>query len=193
MYAPGCVPLKVCAVTVAPVKITSDTNDDFELSAGKSYQFKITAPGVDSIQFNSGSSGVIRPVLVRHTGNDFYYRVTAVGTPGQQTGIYASVPGQDSVKICVVTVGKVKVSSDTNSDFSLAAGKSYQFKITAPGASSVNFTAGSASVVHASFVKRSGDDFFFKVIGRGISGQQTGIYVAAPNQDFKKVCVITIK
>lgn len=193
MSAPGCVPLKVCAVKVAPVKITSDTNRDFELSAGKSYQFKITAPGVSSIQFNAGSAGVVQPVLVKHTGNDFYYRITAVGAPGQQTGIYASVSGQDPVKICVVTVGQVKVSSDTSSDFSLAAGASYQFKITAPGASSVNFTAGSQGVVQTSFVGRTGNDFFFKVVGKGTSGQQTGIYVSVPNQDAKKVCVITIK
>lgn len=193
MYAPGCVPLKVCAVTVAPVKITSDTNRDFELTAGKSYQFKITAPGVDSIQFNAGSSGVVQPVLVKHSGNDFFYKITAVGKPGQQTGIYASVLGQDAVKICVVTVGQIKAVSDTNSDFSLAAGASYQFKITAPGASSVNFTAGSSGVVQTSLVKHSGDDFYFKVTGKGKSGQQTGIYLSVPNQDYQKVCVITIK
>lgn len=193
MAAPGCVPLKVCAVTVAPVKITSDTNYDFELAAGGSYQFKITAPGVSSIQFNAGSSGVIAPVLVKHTGNDFYYKITAVGNPGQQTGIYVSVPGQDAVKICAVTVASVKITSDTNGAFSLAAGASYQFKITAPGASSVNFMAGSQGVVQTYFVRRSGSDFFFKVVGRGTSGQQTGIYASVPNQDAKKVCVITIK
>ncbi|QAT50263.1 hypothetical protein EQM14_11095 [Caproiciproducens sp. NJN-50] len=193
MYAPGCVPLKVCAVTVAPVKITSDTSHDFELPAGGSYQFKITAPGVDSIQFNGGSAGIVQPVLVKHSGNDFYYKVTAVGKPGQQTGIYASVLGQDAVKICVVTVGQIKVLSDTNGDFSLAAGASYQFKITARGASYVDFGAGSSGVVQTSLVKHSGDDFYFKVTGKGASGQKTGIYVAAPNQDSKKVCVITIK
>ncbi|MCI1965908.1 MAG: hypothetical protein LKJ17_07235 [Oscillospiraceae bacterium] len=193
MSAPGCVPLKVCAVTVAPVQITSDTNDDFELSTGKSYQFKLTAPGAKSIQFNAGSAGVVQPVLVKHTGNDFYYKITAVGAPGRQTGIYASVPGQNAVKLCVVTVKEVKVVSDTNSDFSLAAGASYQFKVTAPGASSVNFTAGSQGVVHTCFVARNGDDFFFKVTGRGTHGQQTGIYVSVPNQAATKVCVITIK
>jgi len=193
MYAPGCVPLKVCAVTVAPVKITSDTSRDFELAAGKSYQFKITAPGLDSIQFNAGSAGVVQPVLVKHSGNDFFYRITAVGKPGQQTGIYASVLGQDAVKLCVVTVGQIKVVSDTNSDFSLAAGTSYQFKITAPGAAFVSFTSGSSGVVQTSLIKHSGDDFYFKVTGKGISGGQTGIYVSAPNQDYQKICVITIK
>ncbi|WP_156990679.1 hypothetical protein [Caproicibacter fermentans] len=193
MSAPGRVPLKVCAVTVAPVKITSDTNDDFELAAGAGYQFKITAPGVKSIQFNAGSSKVVAPVFVRRVGNDFYYKITAVGKPGEQTGIYASVKGQDAKKICVVTVGRIQLKSDTNNDFSLAAGAGYQFKITAPGASSVNFGSGSSGVIQTYFVKRVGNDFFFKVVGTGASGQQTGIYASALNQDAKKICVITIK
>lgn len=192
--APGRVPLKVCAVTVDPVEITSDTNDDFELPAGKSYQFKITAVGASSIQFHAGSSGVVNPVLVKRQGNDFYYKITATGKPGQKTGIYASVPGEkEAKKLCVVTVGKVKVSSDTNDDFTLSAGQSYQFKITAPGASSINFMAGSKGVIQTDFVAKKGDDFFFRVTGTGTSGQKTGIYVSTSNQNNKKICVISIK
>lgn len=193
MSAPGRVPLKVCAVTVAPVSITSDTNSDFKLPASASYQFKITAPGADSVQFNAGSAGVARTALIKHVGNDFYYQVTAVGKPGSQTGIYVSAPGQAAKKLCVITVGKVDLVSDTNRDFSMAQGARYQFKLTASGASAVRFTCGTAGVVQPEYVGRNGSDFYYRVTASGEKGTQTGIYASVPGQDAEKLCVITIR
>lgn len=193
MSVPGQAAQKVCVVTVTPVSLTSDTNTDFDLLPTASYQFKITAPGLSSIHFNAGSSGVVKVTLVRHTGNDFYYKVTAVGTSGRQTGIYASVSGQAAKRLCVITVGSISVTSDTNYDFSLSKGASYQFKITAPGASSLSFAAGSSGTVSTALVKKSGNDFYFRITANGASGKQTGIYVTVPGQSAKKLCVVTVR
>lgn len=189
----GTVAKKVCVATVTPIQVVSDTNADFELVPTASYQFKITAPGASKVSFTAGTSGVVQVSQVKHSGNDFYYKVTAVGKAGQKTGIYVSADGQDSKKLCAVTVGQIPVTSDTTGEFKLAKGGSYQFKITAPGAASISFVAGSSGVVQTSFVKKVGNDFYYKITGTGSSGQQTGIYVSAPNQDAKKVCVVTIK
>ena len=32
-------------------------------------------------------------------------RVYATGTPGQSTGVYTTLPGQNAVKHCTVTIG----------------------------------------------------------------------------------------
>lgn len=196
MSAPDRDPVKVCVATVGNVSLSSDTHSDFSLAKGASYQYKITAPGITNpsdIHFTPGSSGVLQVSFVTRSGNDFYYRITATGTPGQQTGVYVSALNQAAQKINVVTVKSIEITSDTNSDFSLAKGKSYQFKVTAPGASSVNFNAGSSGVVTVTPVAHSGSDFFFKVTAVGKSGQSVGIYAAAPNQSAKKLCVITVK
>ena len=44
------------------------------------------------------------PQYVTRIGNDFYYRVWAIGTPGQSAGVYTSLPGQNTVKHCTVKV-----------------------------------------------------------------------------------------
>lgn len=189
-------PVKVCVVTVGNVAMTSDTTSNFSLAKGASYQYKITAPGIanaSDIHFTAGSSGVLQTVFVTKSGNDFYYRITATGNPGQQTGIYVSVLDQAAQKINVVTVKSIAVTSDTNSDFSLAKGKSYQFKITAPGASTVNFVAGSSGVVSVAYVSHSGNDFYFKIAAVGKSGQTTGIYASVPGQTANKICAVTVK
>lgn len=196
MSAPDREPVKVCVATVGGVSLTSDTSSDFSLAKGASYQYKITAPGVTNpadIHFTAGSAGVLGVSFVARSGNDFYYRVTATGTPGQQTGIYVSALGQAAQKINVVGVKSIAVTSDTNSDFSLAKGVSYQFKITAPGAASVNFNAGSAGVVSVALVSHVGSDFYYKVTAVGNSGQAAGIYASVPNQAAKRCCVITVK
>lgn len=189
----GTVSKKICVATVTPIQVVSDTNADFELASAASYQFKITAPGASKVSFTSGTSGVVQVSQVKWTGSEIYYKVTATGKPGQQTGIYVSADGQPSKKLCVVTIGKIPVTSDTTGEFKLAKGGSYQFKITAPGAASISFVPGTSGVVQPAFVKKVGNDFYYKITGTGSSGQQTGIYVSAPNQDAKKVCVVTIK
>ncbi len=196
MRAPDRNPVLVCVVTVGNVTLSSDTHSDFSLAKGATYQYKITAPGVanaSDLHFNAGSSGVVQTAFAGKSGYDFFYRVTATGKSGQATGLYVSAFDQKPQRVNVVTVKPIEVTSDTNSDFSLAKGQSYQFKITAPGASSVTFNAGSAGVVSVTPVSHRGDDFFFRVTAVGKSGQATGIYTGAKGQSDKKVCVVTVK
>ncbi len=193
MSTPGQATKKICTASIRAVDIKSDTNSDFSLAVGAGYQFKITAPGASAVKFSAGSAGVVNIVPLSHTGDDFYFRIVGAGTPGQQTGIYATVQGQPAKRLCVVTVKGITVSSDTNTDFSLAKGKSYMFKITAAGAGSVSFGAGSAGVVSTAVVSHSGNDFYCKVTAIGSVGQKAGIYVSVPGQTAQKLCVVTVK
>ena len=172
-----------------PVSPKSDTNSDFSVGQGQSFLFNIT----DAVSFNAGTAGVFRTEKVASSGNVAFYRITAVGKPGQQVGFYMKAEGQPAQKVCVVTVAPpVPVQSDTNADFKLAKNASYQFKITAPGAASVNFNAGTSGVFKVTFVKHSGSDFYYKITAAGRPGDASGIYASLPGQDPRRLCVVSV-
>ena len=183
---------KVCVVTVgAAPEPKSDTNNDFTIKQGASYTFKIS----DAVSFNPGSGSVFKTEKVKTEGSNVFYKITAIGQPGQSSGFYMT--GADGVgrKVCVVTVGAAATTalkSDTNYNFSIAKNASYQFKITAPGASSINFNTGTSGVFQVTLLRHTGDDFFYKITAIGKSGQQSGIYASLLGQTGQKLCVVSI-
>ncbi len=185
----GSVSIKESSSVIAP---KSDTNTNFTLKQGASYTFKIT--GASS--FYAGTSSVFKTEQVKRYGNDVYYKITAIGKPGQSTGFYMAAAGQPVQKVCVVTVGAAAATtvlkSDTNVDFSIKQKASYQFKITAPGIKSINFNTGTAGVFGITFVRHTGDDFIYKITAIGKPGQETGIYASVPGQTAKKLCKVSI-
>ena len=54
--------------------------------------------------FTVGNGDVLKTQFVAKVGNDYYYRVYAIGTPGQSTGVYTTLPGNAPVKHCAVTI-----------------------------------------------------------------------------------------
>lgn len=48
---------------------------------------------------------VLLNVFFAKVGNDYYYRVWAIGTPGQGTGVYTTLAGRNVQKRCTVTIG----------------------------------------------------------------------------------------
>jgi hypothetical protein len=90
---------KLLVVKVAgAASFTSDTTADVTVKKGASYQYKITASAAPS--FTLGTSGVFNYTLVSKSGNNYFYKITAVGAVGSSTGVY--VNGQ---KVNVATVG----------------------------------------------------------------------------------------
>lgn len=170
----------------APAVMKSDTTSNFTLMKGASYTFRITG----ATKFSPGMNGVFNTELIRKSGNDSYYRITATGQPGQQVGFYMS-NGSTSQRVCVVTVGAaapVTMKSDTTHDFSLAQGKSYTFKIT--GATS--FVPGSSGVFKTELVNRSGSDSYYKITAIGKVGSSAGFYMSVPGQPAQKVCAVSV-
>ncbi|MGX8702757.1 hypothetical protein [Caproiciproducens sp.] len=192
MAGAGQTPKKVCVVTVgAAPDPKSDTNNDFTVKQGASYTFKIS----DAVSFNPGSNNVFKTEKVKTEGNSVFYKITAIGQPGQSSGFYMT--GADGVgrKVCVVTVGAAAAAalkSDTNSNFSIAKNASYQFRITAPGASSINFNTGTSGVFQVTLLRHTGDDFFYRITAIGQSGQESGIYASLLGQPGQKLCVVGI-
>ena len=89
----------------AAAKVISDTTVNFTLKRGSAYCFKMTVVNSDATpSFTVGNGSVLKTQFVAKVGNDYYYRVYAVGAPGQSTGVYTTLAGQ-TAKHCAVTIG----------------------------------------------------------------------------------------
>ena len=86
--------------------VVSDTTVNFTLKHGQAYCFKMTVVNGNAMTpgFTAGNGDVLKTQFVAKIGNDYYYRVYAIGTPGQSTGVYTTLPGQNAVKHCTVTI-----------------------------------------------------------------------------------------
>ena len=89
-----------------PASVRSDTTVDFTLLHGQAYCFKMTVVNGNGMapSFTVGNGSVLKTQFLTQIGNDYYYRVWATGTPGQSTGVYTTLPGQNAVKHCAVTI-----------------------------------------------------------------------------------------
>ena len=156
-----------CEITALAVpEAVSDTTSNFSLAQGSSYQFKITSATQPS--FAVGTAGVFNSELVAKNGNDYFYKITATGKPGQEAGIYLN-----GNKLLVASVKAPAFKCDTTMKTTVKG--SYTIKVTADKAPS--FAVGTAGVFKAEFVSNKGNDYFYKITSTGKKGAEAGIYV----------------
>ena len=156
-----------CEVTaIAVPEATSDTTKDFSVAKGSSYQFKITSTTAPT--FTVGTAGVFKVELASKNGNAYLYKITAIGNVGASTGVYLN-----GVKLLVASVKAPAFSTDTSKDTTVKG--SYQVKVTATA--TPTFGLGTAGVFKAEFVKKVGNDYFYKLTSVGKAGAKTGVYV----------------
>ncbi|WP_326975529.1 hypothetical protein [Caproicibacter sp. BJN0012] len=156
---------------------TSDTNNDFTLASGASYQFKITDAAAAPVM-TAGTAGIVDIANVGKSGNDYFIKVTAKGAANAKTGIYVN-----GTKLLVITVGGVVC--DTTKDITVKKGASYQYKVTASAAPTFGF--GTAGVFTSQLVSHSGNNYFYKVTAVGAAGASTGVYVNGQKVNIAKV------
>lgn len=159
-----------CDVEIIDKTFTSDTNSDFSVEAGKTYQFKLTSLNSAAPVVTLGTAGVFTIAPAVKNGNDYFVKITAVGAAGKATGVY--VNGQ---KLLVASVKAPVVKCDTTVNVKVAAGKSYTYKVTADKAPSFGF--GTNGVFTVSKITNSGTNYFFTITATGKSGAATGVFV----------------
>ena len=162
-----------CVVTVIPeIKSTyaSDTTGDVNVKAGETYQFKITSLDGKVPTFGIGSPS-FKLVASSNTGNDYYFKVQAVGNIGDACGIYIN---SDPNKVAVLHV-TADYTCDTTT-VNVPVGGSYQVKITANARPTV---AAGNSIYTVEYVSNSGNDYFFKITAtqNAKAGDVVGFYV----------------
>ncbi|WP_050698576.1 glycoside hydrolase family 97 catalytic domain-containing protein [Anaeromassilibacillus senegalensis] len=94
------------SVSTQGAYVVSDTTVNFTLKRGSAYCFKMTVQGGANLtpSFTVGNGGVLKTQFVAKISNDCYYRVWAVGTPGQSTGVYTQLPNGEPQKHCAITI-----------------------------------------------------------------------------------------
>ncbi len=173
----------VCHV-VSTQTYKSDTTQPVFLGHGASYTFRITSLNGKKPTFSSGGNA-FRVSLVGVKGNDYYYKVTAVGKNGDCNGIYVN---GEKIPVCVMTIRNV-LKSDTTQPVFLGQGASYTFKITSLDGNKPTFDCG-GNAFRVLFVAAKGDDYYYKVTAVGKNGDCNGIYL---NGEKTPVCVMTIR
>ena len=151
-----------------PAGCVSDTVGAVNVSGAYQFRFTSTNGTPPAVELDSPN---FRAVLVSQEGNDYFYKVYAVGQPGQQCTV--TVNGTTVAQL-TASAGYGGVISDTTAPFSIAAGGSYQFRLTADTQPAM--TAGSPSFTVES-VGNEGRNWFFKVYAVGKPGDGCGFYV----------------
>jgi alpha-mannosidase len=144
-----------------------DTGSQLSVEVGKTYQFKITASSKPT--FVCGSDAVFLVDYAGSVGNDYFFKVTAIGAVGQSAGFY--VNGEKTPR----TVGTIVPALDTGRSLDVQKGGTYQFKVTAPFKPA--FVCGNGSVFRVLYAGSVGNEHFFKVTAIGSVGQSAGFYV----------------
>jgi hypothetical protein len=156
-----------CDITALAVpEAASDTNNDFSVAKGSTYQFKITSATAPT--FTTGTAGVFSVALASVKGNEYYYKITAIGNVGAATGIYLN-----GNKLLVATVKAPAFTTDTTKDMTVKG--AYTIKVTA--AATPTFALGTPGVFNAAFVSKTGNDYLYKITSVGAAGAKTGVYV----------------
>lgn len=155
----------------------SDTTSNVVVPVGNTYQFKITSTDGSVPNFAvAGDNAIFRLVEQSQSGNDYFFKVQAVGTPGQVCGVYIN---REATPVATLTVG-ANFTCDTTT-VNVAAGASYIAKVTANEQPVV--AAGNSSYT-VELASQSGNDYFFRITAVSAqAGDQVGFYInssAAP-------------
>lgn len=186
--------------------IKSDTTGNLSLKQGSSYTLKITCAtkGGKAIKptVTVGDSKVLKVQYLKQSGSNFYYKITAIGKVGQETSVYTAAAGNKAIRQFKATIinpattsgnmGTILVKCDTTHQFNLKKGASYIFKITSPKEFVPIFTIGTKGIFSFELIKKSGDEYFYKITAIGTAGQSAGIYTTIPDQNPVKHCKVLI-
>ena len=91
---------------VAGPSVKSDTTMTVSLQPGDSYTFKMTilSASTTTPQFTVGNGSVFKTQFVKKDGSDYYFKITATGKPGAETGVYTTMPGESAVQQCIAKI-----------------------------------------------------------------------------------------
>ena len=187
--------------------VVSDTTAPFTMKLGATYQFKLTlVGGATATPFvTTGNGSVLNVVSTVKSGNSFLVTIRAKGAGC--TSVYTTMPGQQAIRQCTVTVSSGTTStapstgtgtaatgviSDTTAPFTTTVGATYQFKFTLVGgtAGTPIITTGNGSVLNVISTVKSGTSFYVKVGAKGAGC--TSVYTTLPGQQAVRQCMVTV-
>lgn len=199
---PGQKAVKHCTIHVGTPYVKSDTTMDFSVKQGNTYAFRFEVVGPQGLQPNiaAGNGNVLRTEEVKKVvekGNDVYYfKVRAIGQPGEGSGVYTTLPGQAAVKHCTIHVdGPTYALTCDTSNVNIPKDGTYTFKYTANGTYPgkmpfVDCADGSLWITGKDFLTENGKDVYYvTVTAKGEVGHKTTVTATV---DGKVLCTSNV-
>lgn len=171
------------AAPAASASFKSDTGAKVSLGTQASYQFKITSLDGKKPTF-AIPGNAFRVAPNGNKGNDYFFKVTAVGKTGDSAGVY--INGSKTPSTILSISDEVKI--DTGKNVAVKPGKTYQFKLTSN--TKPAFISGNSKVFEVAFTGNSGNDYYYQVKAVGKAGQGAGLYL---NGSKTPVSIATIE
>lgn len=164
------------AIRYAPVgaAFTSDTTTTVDIKRGQFYTVKIICPSGQP-NVTTGTGGVVNITYQSRSGSSYYYKLTAIGKVGEETGIYINGHKPSTMVVRVVTM----CDSDTTVNLSRKVGECYTVGLTCPTEPTV--TAGTGNIVTVAGVFADGAGKWLCPIVAVRPGV-TGIYTQAQGE-----------
>ena len=162
------------ALAPSGAAFVSDTTTTIQFKHGQSYTVKVTCP-VGRPSLAAGTVGVVDITYQICNGSNYYYKLTATGKVGAETGIYINGHKPSTMVVRIVT----DCSSDTTVNLSRKVGECYTVGLTSPTKPIV--TAGTGGIVTIAGVYADGSGKWLCPIVAVHPGT-TGIYTEATGE-----------
>ena len=177
---------------------TATTASNFTLDEStKSCSFRVGERFVFTVKTTSATAPTVTAnnanVSVQYltkTADGYSFQLNGAGM-GDST-ITVTLDGTSSTFTANILEGSVH--SDTTGSISIKKGQVYTFKMTVTDGSTSTplFVSGTDGVFKTQFVKKDGNDYYFRIWATGNVGSASGIYTTMPNQNAVRHCVATI-
>ena len=173
--------------TPAVSGLACDTTSPYTFGSNNVYCFKITTSS--SIQPKAVSSNIsaVTVAFYKKISGGYLYKITNVGK-GTAVITAADTQGHSASFTAYGTAGSVV--SDTPANMAIKKGSTYQFKFTAKNGAGVSFATGNGSVIKPVSVKKTGNYYFYKILGA--NNGCTGIYATVSGQSPVRECIVTV-
>ena len=168
--------------------VKSDTTIDFSVAQGCTYAFRFEIVGSRGLQPNIavGNGAVLRTEnchkAVENDHDVYYFQVRATGDPTESTGIYTTLPEQQAVKHCAISIAPLlptEVHLDTTNYTFSRIGQKYTLlaSITGDMKAPVSATVADSSITWTSIRKEKTDQYLITVTA--VKNGETDILVHA--------------
>ncbi len=177
---PGLVPAK---------SFKLDTTHTYTFGAGGTYCFLVKTDS-QSMPTVTSSSASVTATFFQKVDGGYLFKINGV-SDGMAT-ITAQIGNEVASFPVVVKTSSVKC--DTTLPMRVKAGSEYCFKMSVTDGSSAmpSFTVGNGGAFKTQFVKKIGNDYFFKIQGVGKVGSSTGVYTTMPGKTPVLHCTVSI-